>query len=111
MTTTPWGEASELRERMLVSSPRPSPEEAARNQRERLFGAIVALCEERGYEATTVGDLVGLSGVSRRDFYRHFASKQACFEAALETILTGVGGSWRRAMTAKAGRCGSWSSG
>jgi AcrR family transcriptional regulator len=73
---------------MMVSGPRASAAEAAQNQRERLFGAMVATCAERGYEATTVSDLVGLSGVSRRDFYKHFGDKQDCFGATMETILS-----------------------
>jgi AcrR family transcriptional regulator len=88
MTRTPWGEADQLRERMLGSGPRPSAEAAAQNQRERLFGAMVAVCAERGYEATRVSDLVALSGVSRRDFYRHFADKENCFLATMDAILT-----------------------
>jgi AcrR family transcriptional regulator len=88
MTRTPWGEAARLRERMLVSGPRVPREDADRNQRERLFGAMVATCAERGYEATTISDLVALSGVSRRDFYRHFDDKEACFLGAMEAILS-----------------------
>jgi AcrR family transcriptional regulator len=87
MTRTPWGEAAELRDRMMASGPRAAPAEAAQNQRERLFGAIVATSAERGYESTTIKDVVALSGVSRRDFYRHFADKEACFLAAMEAIL------------------------
>jgi AcrR family transcriptional regulator len=87
MTMTPWGRSDRLRERMMASGPRATPEAAAQNQRERLFGAIVATCAERGYEATRVSDLVALSGVSRRDFYRHFSGKEACFVAAMETML------------------------
>ncbi len=70
----------------MTSGPRADPEEAARNQRERLFGSMVVCCAEHGYEATTVTELVGVSGVSRRDFYRHFADKNACFLATLEAI-------------------------
>ena len=66
--------------------PRADPEDAAKNQRERLFGSMVVCCAERGYEATTVTELVAVSGVSRRDFYRHFADKKACFLATLEAI-------------------------
>jgi AcrR family transcriptional regulator len=87
MTRTPWGESTKLRERMMVSGPRAGAEAAAQNQRERLFGAMVANCTERGYEATRVSDLVGLSGVSRRDFYRHFSDKQDCFLATMDAIL------------------------
>ena len=62
-------------------------EEAERNQRERLFAAMVATVAEKGYEATTVADLVELSGVSRSAFYRHFADRKACFLAAIEALV------------------------
>jgi AcrR family transcriptional regulator len=48
---------------------------------------MVATVAEKGYEATTVADLVQLSGVSRSAFYRHFDDKQACFLAAVETMV------------------------
>jgi len=62
-------------------------DEAEKNQRERLFAAMVARVAEQGYDATTVGDLVELSGVSRSAFYRHFSDKQACFIAAIESLV------------------------
>jgi len=62
-------------------------EEAERNQRERLFAAMVATVAEKGYEATTVADLVKLSGVSRSAFYRHFEDKEACFLAAVKEMV------------------------
>jgi AcrR family transcriptional regulator len=86
-TKTPWGEAETLRERRLSPGSGAAPEEVARSQRERLMAALVAVCPERGYEAMTVAELVGLSGVSRGDFYRHFDDKQGCFLATLEEIL------------------------
>ncbi|MGA8744636.1 MAG: TetR/AcrR family transcriptional regulator [Solirubrobacterales bacterium] len=61
--------------------------EVVRNQSERLFAAMVAVVSEKGYEATTVADLVALSGVSRSDFYKHFASKRDCFVAMVEAIV------------------------
>jgi len=60
---------------------------AERNQRERLFAAMVAAVDEKGYEAATVADVVRISGVSRSAFYRHFDDKQACFIAAVEAIV------------------------
>jgi AcrR family transcriptional regulator len=48
---------------------------------------MVATVDEKGYEATTVADLVALSGVSRSAFYKHFDDKQACFLAAVKTIV------------------------
>jgi AcrR family transcriptional regulator len=84
---TPWGDSSQLREKMLPrgrGTPRP---EAERNQRERLFAATVATVAEKGFEATTVADLVELSGVSRSSFYRHFEDKEECFLAAIEALV------------------------
>ena len=48
---------------------------------------MVATVAEKGYEATTVANLVKLSGVSRSAFYRHFDDKQACFLAAVEAMV------------------------
>jgi AcrR family transcriptional regulator len=87
MGRTPWGDASELRARMLRPGRGTPREEAERNQRERLFAAMAATVAEKGYEATTVADLVELSGVSRSAFYRHFADKQECFLAAVEELV------------------------
>jgi AcrR family transcriptional regulator len=87
MTRTPWGDAASLRERKLRPGRGTPREEAERNQRERLFAAMVATVAEKGYEATTVADLVELSGVSRSAFYRHFEDKQACFIAAVEAMV------------------------
>ena len=87
MVKTPWGDAAALRERKLRPGRGTPREEAERNQRERLFAAMVATVAEKGYEATTVADLVELSGVSRSAFYRHFNDKQACFLAAVEAIV------------------------
>src|SRR3954454_10306657 len=87
MVRTPWGNAAELRDRKLRPGRGTPREEAERNQRERLFAAMVATVAEKGYEATTVADLVKLSGVSRSAFYRHFEDKQACFLAAIEALV------------------------
>jgi AcrR family transcriptional regulator len=87
MVSTPWGDAASLRERKLRPGRGTPREEAERNQRERLFAAMVATVAEKGYEATTVADLVSLSGVSRSAFYRHFEDKQACFIAAVDALV------------------------
>jgi len=87
MVRTPWGDATKLREKRLPPGRGRSREETERNQRERLFAALVATVGEKGYEATTVADLVQLSGVSRSAFYRHYDDKQACFVAAVEAMV------------------------
>jgi AcrR family transcriptional regulator len=87
MTATPWGRADELRARKLRPGPGLSRELVAENQRERLFAALVAVVAERGYAATTVGDLLELSGISRSAFYRYFPNKERCFLAAFDAIV------------------------
>jgi AcrR family transcriptional regulator len=87
MVVTPWGDSVALRERRLPPGPGRPRDEVLANQRERLFGAMVASVSERGYRATTVGDLAQISGVSSRTFYDHFADKEACFLATLEAII------------------------
>ncbi|HYP56459.1 MAG TPA: TetR/AcrR family transcriptional regulator [Solirubrobacterales bacterium] len=61
-------------------------DEVAKNQRERLFGAMVAAVSSKGYEETTVADVLELSGVSRSAFYEHFRDKEQCFLATFEGI-------------------------
>jgi AcrR family transcriptional regulator len=87
MVRTPWGDAASLRERKLRPGRGTPRDKAEKNQRERLFAAMVAAVDEKGYEATTVADLVDLSGVSRSAFYKHFDDKQACFLAAVEELV------------------------
>jgi AcrR family transcriptional regulator len=84
---TPWGPAAELKERRLHPSSGTPPAEVDRNQRERLFGALVAVASEKGYAASTVADMVEISGVSRSAFYAHFANKDACLAAAAEELI------------------------
>jgi AcrR family transcriptional regulator len=66
------------------------PDDVARNQRSRLFGAMVASVAERGYATTRLSDLVEISGVSRKSFYTLFADKEECFVAATEAIVEDV---------------------
>lgn len=90
MTQTPWGDASQLRERRLPPGRGADAATAARNQRERLLAAMVASSEARGYEASSVADLLELSGISSKTFYQHFTDKQDCFRAAVEEIVAGT---------------------
>lgn len=87
MTVTPWGDAAELRARQLNPGSRTPAEEVVRNQRERLFGALVASAQEKGYGKVAVADLLEISGVSRATFYSHFTDKDDCFMAALDAMV------------------------
>jgi AcrR family transcriptional regulator len=61
-------------------------EEVVRNQRHRMHGAMIEAVAENGYERTSVKQVVGLAGVSRRSFYEQFANKQECFLATYDLI-------------------------
>ena len=63
-------------------------EEVHRNQRTRMHGAMIEAVAASGYERTSVKQVVGLAGVSRRSFYEQFANKQECFLATYDLIAT-----------------------
>jgi AcrR family transcriptional regulator len=55
----------------------PGLRERKRQQtRERLTRAAMALFLDRGFEATTLDDIVAAADISRRSFFHHFASKE-----------------------------------
>jgi AcrR family transcriptional regulator len=82
----------------------------AGDHRLRLMEGMAAAVNEKGYAATTIGDIVRHSRVSRRTFYQHFADREACFlacyqhgaELALRAVAeaAGRGGPWPRRVRA-----------
>ena len=52
--------------------------------RERLIAAMASSIEEKGYRDTTVADVVRIARTSRRNFYEHFADRDACFLALFD---------------------------
>jgi AcrR family transcriptional regulator len=90
MTMTPWGESETLRERRLRPGPGVDREAVELNQRERLYGATIAVIANKGYAESSVSDLITVAGVSRTTFYKFFSDKQGCFLATLEVIVAGV---------------------
>src|SRR4051794_9976816 len=104
MVRTPWGDADELRGRRLPPGRGTAAAEVERNQRERLYGATVAVVASKGYAETAVADLLEVSGVSRTTFYRYFDDKCDCFLATLEEIL----GAATAVTASRLRRQGSW---
>lgn len=51
---------------------------------------MVEAVARHGYAGTTVRELVTLAGVSKTTFYEHFESKQDCFLATFEEIVSQV---------------------
>jgi AcrR family transcriptional regulator len=95
-----------LRERRLPPGRSGDRDAARREQREWLFAAMVASCAERGYEATSVEDLLRASGVSRATFYEQFDDKASCFRASEEEILAGAISAVAEALGGDGGREG-----
>ncbi len=58
-----------------------------RSQRERLLEAMLRVAAAKGYEATTVEDVIEVAGVSRESFDRMFADKGACFLEAYDAVF------------------------
>jgi AcrR family transcriptional regulator len=58
-----------------------------RSQRERLMAAVVKVTVARGYESTTVGNILGEAGVGRESFYELFDDKLDCMVAAHKILL------------------------
>ena len=52
--------------------------------RERLIAAMARSIGEKGYRDTTVADVVRIARTSRRNFYEHFADRDACFLALFD---------------------------
>lgn len=59
-----------------MSSTSSRAEAAKPPMRDALVAAAFQLFLERGYEQTTVDDIVALAGVGRRSFFRYFPSKE-----------------------------------
>ncbi len=72
-------------------------EQVAADQLQRLLVAMIDSVGEKGYRATTISDVVGRAGVSRKTFYEHFPNKQACLLATFDMIAED---GRRRAITA-----------
>jgi AcrR family transcriptional regulator len=47
----------------------------------RLLQAMAEVVQQKAYGAITIADIVRTAGVSKRSFYEHFDSKEACFLA------------------------------
>lgn len=65
-----------------------SREQVAHHQRERLIAGLAEAVAEKGYTAVTLTDIVKHAKVSRRVFYANFESKEQCFLAAFEVVLS-----------------------
>lgn len=59
-----------------------SREIITRSQRERILAAVVRVTAAKGYESTTVADILDEAGVGRESFYELFEDKRQCMLTA-----------------------------
>jgi len=58
-----------------------------RSQRERTLEAMLRVAAAKGYEATTVADVIEVAGVSQESFDEMFGDKSACFLEAYDAVF------------------------
>jgi len=58
-----------------------------RSPRERVLEAMVRVAAAKGYEATTVEDVVEVAGVPREQFDEMFSGKEECFLEAYDAVI------------------------
>ncbi len=73
-----------------VGRERLSREELSRHQRERILAAATEVFAKRGYQASTVDNIVTAAKVGVGSFYAHFEGKQECLLGAYEQIVDSV---------------------
>lgn len=73
--------------RVPVGRERISREELASHQRERILVAASGVFAKRGYQATTIDNIVAAAKASVGSFYSLFDGKEDCFLATFDGIL------------------------
>lgn len=64
-----------------------SKDELAALQREKILAAAIGVFAKRGYQATTVENIVNAAGIGVGGFYAHFAGKHDCLLQAYAKIV------------------------
>jgi AcrR family transcriptional regulator len=57
------------------------------SQRERLLAGVVRVTATKGYQASSVADILKEAGVGRETFYKHFKDKEDCFVTANDALV------------------------
>lgn len=65
-----------------------SREHVSAHQRERIVAGLAEAVAERGYHAVTITQIAKAAHVSKRAFYENFESKEECFLAAFEIVVS-----------------------
>ncbi len=59
-------------------------------RRQAILEAMIRVAGDKGYQATSVADVLVEAGASRTTFYKHFDDKHDCFLAAYELVVERV---------------------
>jgi AcrR family transcriptional regulator len=57
------------------------------SQRERLLAAVVRVTAIKGFQGSSVADILKEAGVGRETFYKHFKDKKDCFVTANDALV------------------------
>lgn len=57
------------------------------SQCERLLAGVVRVTAAKGYQASSVADILKEAGVGRETFYKHFKDKEDCFITANDALV------------------------
>ncbi|MGE4369117.1 MAG: TetR/AcrR family transcriptional regulator [Burkholderiaceae bacterium] len=93
---------------MVAVPPRASPRKkmgrppATDNPRRQIVRAAARLFAEKGYEASSLGELAALTGTSKAGIYHYFATKQQIYDAIILDVLGGLTQEVRRAVATEA---------
>lgn len=61
------------------------------SKRDSIITSAIELFRSKGYDLTTVGDIVGRSGVGKGTFYQYFKSKEDLFFECAESVFFDIG--------------------
>src|SRR5438093_242162 len=74
-------------EKTRPQHPRRKLDARARRSRDALGSALIALMQEKPFDAITVQDVLDRAGVSRSTFYQHFSDKDDLFSSDADEFL------------------------
>src|SRR5216110_1512601 len=77
------------------------PDRRVQRTRKLLQDALISLMIEKGYEATTVQDIIDRANVGRATFYAHFADKETLLVSRLEDLRAMLAQQQQQALTTR----------
>ena len=63
--------------------------------RQRIIQSARRLFNRNGFEAVTIGDIMGEAGLTHGGFYKHFAAKEDLYKAAVLEFIRGESEDWQ----------------